>query len=117
MGIELTYSLPGPEEQQFAERIEELVQICINLKPKALSVLKDATDGVIRASQWKESRSWFEHPGRRTRQCAPPRAVARPWAPAQRFPLGNAAWIAITVVSDMGGRNGSYPVAVPALKK
>ena len=47
-------------EEEFTEDIEELVQISLDFKPKALSILKEAADGVVRADQWKHSRIWFE---------------------------------------------------------
>ncbi len=60
LGIELAYSMRGPEAEAFGECIDEFVQTCIILKPKALSLLKDAADSVVRTQQWQQSRSWFE---------------------------------------------------------
>jgi hypothetical protein len=60
LGLDLTYSLRGPEVQQFTEHIDQFLETCIDFQPKALSVLKDAAFGVVTALQWEQSRSWFE---------------------------------------------------------
>jgi energy-coupling factor transporter ATP-binding protein EcfA2 len=56
----LTYWMRGPDEEAFTGRISALVETCLDFKPKALSVLKDVADGIVRAVPWSRSRQWFE---------------------------------------------------------
>jgi hypothetical protein len=60
MAVDLTHFLRRPEDESFIERIDELVETCLEFKPKALSVLKNAADGILRGSLWESSRLWFE---------------------------------------------------------
>jgi energy-coupling factor transporter ATP-binding protein EcfA2 len=60
MGIVLTYSIRGPDEEKFIEHINKLVETCLDFAPKALSILKQAAYGVIVATPWYYSRLWFE---------------------------------------------------------
>ncbi len=60
MGVDISYSLSGPEEETFIHDIDELVQTALDFKPKALSILKNATYGIVVATQWESSRLWFE---------------------------------------------------------
>jgi hypothetical protein len=60
MAVDLTHFLRHPDEENFIEQIDELVGSCLEFKPKALSVLKNAADGIIRGCRWKFSKLWFD---------------------------------------------------------
>jgi hypothetical protein len=58
LSIELTYS--GDDcEDSIEESIRELVSTSIDFKPKALSILKNAADGIVRSRPWTLSSQWF----------------------------------------------------------
>jgi hypothetical protein len=59
MDIELTYSREDREEE-FSRSINQLVKISIDLRPRALSILKNAAHGILTARPWEQSREWFE---------------------------------------------------------
>lgn len=60
MAVTVTHSLAGPDVDAFDGRIDDLVETCVAFKPKALSVLKEAADGLIRGLAWPPSPRWFE---------------------------------------------------------
>jgi hypothetical protein len=48
------------EKEEFSRSINQLVAISIDLRPRALSILKNAADGILRAQPSEQSEQWFE---------------------------------------------------------
>lgn len=59
MDIERAY-LGEDEKEKFSRSINQLVAISIDLRPRALSILKSAANGILRARPSEQSEQWFE---------------------------------------------------------
>lgn len=58
MEIELSHSGRDYEEE-FSRAVNQLVTVSIDLRPRALSLLKHASDAILRARPWQQSQRWF----------------------------------------------------------
>ena len=59
IGIDIDF-LRDQEEETFFRVVDDLVRVCLDFGPEAISILKDAAHGVINTTKWENSRLWFE---------------------------------------------------------
>lgn len=60
MGVDLMYGMDGPGASVFIDRVEFLVDTCVEFGAKTIPVLLDAAHGIVFTAMWDQSRSWLD---------------------------------------------------------